>query len=151
MGKYEIRKLDLGKKDLAGDCEKLAFFYSKEFEEINEGENMKETTDPDKLYGYLKIISQFGKVIYRRYRSIAGIKQGEVHLTYRSYCELASEPGDKVWVEKSNWFSFYWYNSDAGVRWPFKIAFIGIILAIISFLITLYQLLPSFHCHHCCC
>jgi hypothetical protein len=121
---------------------KYVFTHSGEFKKTGVDFN---SGRPHITEGYVKITAN-GKTIYRKLVG-ANIKGGQIQMSYRSMKELNIKKGRKVNkkkvvnVEKTCWFKYYWCNSDSGVRAPFIIAFISLALAVISSLITIYDLL----------
>ena len=144
MGKqYHVERFTLGSVDLPMDAENFAFMYYQEYDDVF-GNNMSSKTDPNEIAGFLKI-SHFNKKVYRKFRGWNGVKSETVRLTYRTMCELGVKPGDEVTIEPTCWFDYYWYHSNAGIKYPFIIAFWGIVFAFASFLLSL---IPYFcHCN----
>lgn len=130
MYKYIVENLVLSNPDIDFKAEKYAFFHSSEYENI-QGQNMSSNEDPDIISGYLRLKNGYGKRVYRRYHGWH-VKQGRVCLSYRTRCELGVKEGDEIYIQSSNWFCYYYNHSDAGIKWPFRIALYGFMIAIIS-------------------
>jgi len=51
---------------------------------------------------------------------------------------------DTVKITKSNWFAYMWHSNDSTIRVPFKLAFCGILLTLItglgSLIVSLFKL-----------
>ena len=91
------------------------------------------------ISGYL-ILEKGNRKIYLRYHSWNTVKGDEVMLSYRNRCLLGCgksqdmKPKPKVEIKASNWFWYYFFNNDAGIRTPLRLAIFGILLSIFSFL-----------------
>ena len=87
------------------------------------------------LSGYVKVKNGKHKV-YLRYHSWNGVKASEVQLSYLNYCRLGLDTSRKqtneVEISKSCWFCYYCNHWDAGIKWPFILAFGSIILSLIG-------------------
>ena len=119
--------------------EKYVLMHSGCYEKIF-GDKMA-NADQEDLEGLVKIKNGC-KTVYRRYKS-SSINGETIQMGYRTRKELGVDDGEMVSVSATNWFCYLWNNQDSCVKHPFRIAFIGIILAIISFFITLLGLLVS--------
>lgn len=90
------------------------------------------------LSGYVKVKNGKHKV-YLKYHAWNGVKSSEVQLSYLNYCCLGLDPSknkkNEVEICKSNWFCYYTHHWDAGIKWPFILAFGSIILSIIGILV----------------
>ncbi len=111
------------------DYEKYALVHSSTFYDIFKVK-LNETSNNYILEGLVKIKGK-GKPIYRKCigRNISGEVIG---LGYRSRCELKCRIDDEVSVEKACWWSYYWRNSDSGIKWPFRIAVISLLITLIG-------------------
>ncbi len=142
---YYVERFRFGQIDLPLDSENFAFMYYQEYGDVF-GETMSSKTKPNEIAGYLKISTRNGKSVYRKFRGWNGVKRDIVQLTYRTMCEIGVKPGDEVTIEPSNWFTYYWRNSNAGIKYPFIIAFLGILFAFASFLLSIIPYFCS--CNH---
>lgn len=140
METFKVNLLDLDKPVFFQEAEKYAFFYSKEFKKFFD-KSMKDVDDTKDLEGYLELSANRRKV-YRRFHGWH-VSSGIVQLTYRTMCELKVSQNEEVLVKNSNWFKFYYYNSDSGTKWPFRIGLYSLLFAIVSIIIALFQ---SFFC-----
>lgn len=123
-------------------CNQFAFLQSHSFNKIL-GRKQKNCKKPNQIEGYLKI-THGKKKVYLKYRSLSTVTGDQVQLSYPVRCALDVVTGKndapkKVLIKKSSWYAYYWRNGDAGIRMPFRIAVIGIILALISFVLTILQ------------
>lgn len=96
------------------------------------------------ISGYLKL-KRGNRKIYLRYHSWNSVKGNEVMISYRNRCLLGCGESSIMKnnpiaeIKASNWFCYYLFNNDAGIRMPFWIAIAGILLSIIFFIIqTVY-------------
>ena len=87
------------------------------------------------LSGYVKVKNGKHKV-YLKYHSWNGVKLSEVQLSYLNYCRLGLDTSkgqtNEVEISKSCWFCYYCNHWDAGIKWPFILAFGSIILSLIG-------------------
>ena len=130
---FEAKNYDWeGHYDL--DTTSYAFFNTKDFETIfhhkkNKSENSYQAD------GFLKIVNGKRR-IFLRYKAIPVIKKGQVALSYDNLCRLGATPNNnenvKVQVSPSNYFCNSWFNIRTDSRWNFRIAVVGLILALIS-------------------
>ena len=104
---------------------------------------------PEELGGYLAITYK-NKTIYRKYRGCNRVKSYEIILDHRTICELSAKTGDELSVEKSTWRKYYFCNSDPGIRRPARMARLGLILTIISLVLTIVSFFfPNCICCNC--
>ena len=111
------------------------------------GEKKAEARRAKKQLSVVKICYE-GRSIHRAYRSIPAEDFGNdyVGLTPNSIYELcrsSSKTPKKVCVSKGSWWMYYWHNPVAAVRMSFRIGIFGIVLTVVTFIITLaVSLLP---------
>lgn len=115
-----------------------AFLHSSAFEKIFKFKQ-KDIQSAKNLAGYLKV-SNGKRKIYLKYQSLNGVKDGEVQLSYAVRCGLGVVVGKntrpkEVEIRKSCWFYYYCCNSDAGIKVPFNIACMGLVVTFFSFII----------------
>lgn len=123
-------------------CNQFAFLHSSSFKKIFDCKQ-KSCKRTNQIEGYLKVIHGKRKV-YLKFRSLNTVTADQVQLSYPSRCALdvvtgKNEAPKGVQIKKSSWFSYYWRNGDAGIRMPFHIAVIGIIIALLSFVLSILQ------------
>ncbi len=104
----------------------------------------KDSKDARNYGGYLKI-THGNRKVYLKYQSQNGVSGDEVQLTYavRSALDVVvgkNEAPKEVKIEKAGWFCYYFYNSDEGIRCPFRLAVAGLILTIIGCIISVISL-----------
>lgn len=121
------------------EMEKYAVMHTSEFTNVF-GSPMKATTSSSGIEGYLSITNKAaGKTIYRKYCGWKTIDTSTVGLGYRSLCELGITEEELkntppvVDVKKECWFTYYWKNSDSGIRAPFRIGVWSLIVGAIAF------------------
>ena len=138
--KYSFEKLRLNVPDIDFKADDFAFLYSGEYAEIF-GYPMNEVRDANDIAGYLKIKSK-NKTIYRKYHGW-NIDKKKVQLTYRTLCELGLVNSHEEYVEvtPSNWFCYYYKNSNAGIKWPFRIGFYSLLLGMIPIISSIIELI----------
>ena len=120
--------------------EKYVLLYGKNFERIF-GDAMGEG-DLEDIEGLVKIKHNC-RTVYRRFRG-HNLGKESILMGYRTKKALrVKEVGDEVSVSKASWIGYLWHNQDSCVKWPFRIAFVGIIFAIISFFFTMLGLIVA--------
>lgn len=81
------------------------------------------------LSGYVKV-KNCKRNVYLKYHAWNGVKSSEVQLSYLNYCRLGLDTkkggNNEVGISKSWWFCYYTHHWDAGIKWPFILAFIGL-------------------------
>ncbi len=106
---------------------------------------------PNKLEGLLKITNPCTKrSIYRKYFFHKDVDKNTVLLSLTSRSELgfhdklSKETKLYVCVKETNWFSYYWHNSDSFIRCPFKLAIAALVCSFISIIPVLYHMIRFF-------
>ena len=116
------------------DTISYALFNSQDFETIFDHKKRK-SKNSYQSDGYIKIVNGRRR-IYLRYKAIPVMKKGEVALSYDNLCRIGAVPDKnenlKVQVSPSNYLFNSWFNVKTDSRWNFRIATIGLVLAIIS-------------------
>ncbi|MCR4812413.1 MAG: hypothetical protein K5867_07505 [Bacteroidales bacterium] len=120
--------------------EKYVLLFGKNFERIF-GDSMGEG-DLDDIEGLVKIKHNC-RTVYRRFKG-HNLGKESILMGYRTRKALRIKGAeDKVTVSKASWVGYLWHNQDSCVKWPFRIAFVGIIFALISFFCTMLGLFVS--------
>lgn len=122
-----------------------AFLHSSAFEKIFNSKQRYSKSHKN-FGGYLKVING-QRSVYLKYQSLNGVKADEVQLSYAVRCALnvivgKNENPKEVEIRKSCWVCYYCSNADEGIKWPFRIAVLGLIITIFSIflsVISLYQ------------
>ena len=138
MNEFFVQKLE-GTEIFSEHPERYAFMRPDEFKNIY-GHAMSGAS-PKEIGGYLAITNKnTGKTIYRKYRGCNSVEDNHVMLDYRTMRELqfSGNPEDGLLiVKKSTWCSYYFRNSDPGIKWPAWIAISGLVASILSLVLTI--------------
>ena len=136
------------KKDFINEyenSERYAIMNANTFKECV-GYKRSSVQDPKKLEGLLKITkTPENKSIYRKYRYDPEVKDGQILLSLTARSELGLNGQYrlsnkwKVEVKTANWFCYYWCNSDSSIKKPFRWAFCGVIMTLVSLALTIIQ------------
>ena len=136
---YDVTNFDGQTNAVGNEFNKFAYLHSGAFREIF-GQKQKDCIgQSDVVEGYLKITNPAkGQNIFLRYHSWNSVHKNEVMLSYPNLCILGIDrkEGGQVKIEESCWFCYYYYNSDSGVRAPFRIALISLFLTILGQIIS---------------
>ena len=138
MGRKKVQKInndDLIRTSI--DYERYVIVNSNTLKSIY-GENLKQTKDADVLEGFVKIISD-KSFVYRKVlgRAVAG---DYVQMGYRTQCELNVDESDDVTIKPANWMCYLWYNSEAYIKYIFRIAVFGLTISFASLVISIVGL-----------
>ena len=106
------------------------------------GEKINETNKPDTLEGLVKV-SFNGHSVYRKAISRCFVKKDKVQMGYRTHSELGIKDVNaehKVQIVPANWFKYLWFNYESYVKQPFRVAVLGLVITIFSFIISVLSL-----------
>lgn len=127
------------------NAEKYAVMNADTFKKCT-GYRKSAVEDAEKLEGLLKITNlRSKKSIYRKYYYNPVLNNNTVLLSLTARSELGFTGVYRrsnnwlVCITKANWFIYYWCNSDSSIRNPFRWAFCGIILTVLSVILSLVQ------------
>lgn len=93
----------------------------------------------------LKIKSSSGKTIYRLgvARSVDELTKDKIRIGYRSKNLLNISDDESVTVTTACWLSYLWNHCDSAIKWPFRLAFISVLMTMVSFFM---QFVPLCNC-----
>lgn len=128
--------LDKDFVDKHNDYENYVLVYSKAMEELYDG---KFCNDDDATDALVKVRYSC-TTVYRKCVARYGMKEGQVALGYRTKKILGIDANSKVKVSKTNWFCYLWHHNDSTVKWPFRIAFIALLLTAAQAVISIVKL-----------
>ena len=118
--------------------------YSSAFKKVN-GKTLEKETNPDCIEGLVKI-SHGCKRVYRKMRTYTAEGVGTdgdcVCLNYRTCKTLKVDAIDKdkndsatdenkVTIKPTNWFCYLWNHVDSTIKWPFRIAFVSLVITVV--------------------
>lgn len=94
----------------------------------------------------LKIKSPSGKYIYRLgvARTEKDLTKDDIRIGYRSMKSLKISDGECVTVTTACWLSYLWNHCDSAIKWPFRLAFISVLMTMVSFIM---QFIPCNCCN----
>ncbi len=117
------------------ECDNYAFLHSGAYRNIV-GTKQRQNAASD-INGYLKL-RHGNRKIWLKYHAWNGVKADEVQLSYLNRSRLdAVNPDTEVEIKKSNWFAYYWLHGDSGIKWPFRLTFIGVAMTVVSGIISI--------------
>lgn len=122
------------------DNEKYVLLYNNNFKKIF-GKTMKESNEVE---GFVKIEHNC-KTAYRRFRGYK-VDGNSILMGQRTMNKLGVGDSDEVTVSKACWFCYLWCNQDSCIKHPFRLAFIGIVFAILGLIVSVISLICSGHC-----
>ena len=116
------------------DYEQYALLYSKT---VAEDVFSDDDTNVDQ---YVRL-QYGGKVIFRKCAAWRTVKSSEITLGNRTIRELGLQKAhlgvESVQIQKSNWFSYQFNNSDISLKLTFIIGLLGFVCSILSFFLSL--------------
>ena len=128
------------------NAEKYAVMNADTFKKCT-GYRKSAVQDAEKLEGLLKITNlRNKKSIYRKYHYNPALNNNTVSLSLTARSELGFKGVYRrsnnwlVCITKANWFMYYWRNSDSSIKKPFRWAFLGVIMTMISVALTIVQI-----------
>lgn len=121
------------------ESEKYVLLHSNNFRNIF-GKAMSDSEVED-LEGLVKIRHNC-RAVYRRYKG-HNINGEKILMGSRTMKELRVKEGDEITVKKTSWLAYLWYHQDSCIRQPFRLAFFGILVTLISLLFTMMGILLS--------
>ena len=124
------------------DFERYVRVHSRAFVEIF-GQRVKDASENGNELEGLVQISCAGKTVYRKCIG-ANIDSELIEIGYRTICELSIDYGENVDVRPASWFEYYWNNSESGIKHPFRIAVVGFIITVLSFISDIVSFFVSF-------
>ena len=138
MNEYSVQKLEESGLYFEHP-DRFAFMRTDSYRNIY-GHPMSEAKG-NEIGGYVEIKNvSNGKKIYRKYRGCNKVEDNHVMLDYRTICELQLSAKNEerfITVKKSNWWKFYFRNSDPGIKFPALLAFFGLLFTLISMILSI--------------
>lgn len=144
MKSYHAVQID-NIQNIIGNYNDYAFFNSGEYRKIV-GHRQNQSKNDD-VSGYVKLTAG-DRSIYLKFHS-SNTNADEVKLSYANLCRLGIakksliEDERGVSVYKSNWFKYYWYHGDSGIKMPFRWAFVGYVFLMVEVIQKLYKLIQN--------
>lgn len=132
--KYTIMKFDK-QGGISTVYDNYAFFHSREYENIEDVKMRDKTDSSQDFNSYVKLRVEGRKPIYLKYHSWCN-KGQTVMLSYKNLCRLGAVGCESKKIEatvtKSCWFVYYWMHNDSGIKMPFRISVIGLVVTLVS-------------------
>lgn len=129
----------------ASNYNDTVFMRTTEYEAIF-GKKKSKSSVRKKRLSVVKIVSDSGDVVYRRYYGSSALPKENIGLSPNSIMMLSDsgltpfkkgQPSQVVSVSKGNYFMYYWTHSFHATRISFKFGMLSVILGIISIILSI--------------